>query len=381
MTLEKHSSPDELALELMFAELDEMSAESVAIEDDGATRQPKGTSGSGERTAPPPVETSLPTPSVEVKVAINSDAHLAAPTALPKCVGELQSLTDSYKFPPSTDADHEHKSSAQLAEELEQLVDGIQAPDDYVKVRDRYCAISVALNQRGLLAPAFREFPKISAHALKRGNEQMLIQRDRIVIDCHWLFCRAEVVEIYEGQWKGLLKRGKPLDMDRLATFAATKIKNESRAYGTLRLTDRQQCQLVALRGDSIGAQFKHLTVSTYSRSARVPSTMEPVERAINRWCEKDRRMVAHRSKYLAYAKAKALLGPGALIFEIAELAGLIMGDPPLQESAARLTLKKLAKKMDEFNAVVTSAALSTTISAAMTAHFSKTQAPESRAG
>jgi hypothetical protein len=226
------------------------------------------------------------------------------------------------------------------------------SPLAYMTSRDDYLAASFELNERGLLAPAFRPTPMIPPPTLARERIHMIIQRDRIVIDAHWLFCRGERPVASETKWLGLISETE-MDWDLVSDFAAAKIKNDYRANAILGLTVQTQCQLSALRGKIVQDRFKQIVASDMTGSIRIPPRYEIVRLCINRWCELDRRMVKHAAKYLAYAKASELLGEFARVSEISRLAAFITGTPALSDRTASAVIKKLDAKVQELCATV----------------------------
>ncbi len=226
------------------------------------------------------------------------------------------------------------------------------SPLAYMTGREEYLAASFELNRRGLVAPAFRPTPSIPPASRGQQGVHMIIQRDRIVIDAHWLFCRGIRPDSNEHKWENLIGAAE-MDWDLVSDFAAAKIKSEFRASSILGLTTQVQCQLVALRGETVQNRFKQLAVGDMSGSKRVPPRYEIVRLCINRWCELDRRMPRHASKYLAYAKACELLGPSARISEVSRLAALIIGSPPLSDRTANSVIRKLEAKVRELSSTL----------------------------
>lgn len=173
------------------------------------------------------------------------------------------------------------------------------------------------------------------------------MQQDRVVIDCHWLHINKHPVFPREARWKSLFKLEEPFNFHLAREFSARGIKNEYRADAILGLTLRQQMQLQALRGTVAEATIQGLDKYSRVDGKRTPPRLEIITLAINRWAEKDRRVAKHRDKYLAHAQARELLkSSNPTRKEIAELAGLIRGVPPLSERSVYDILEKIDQRL-----------------------------------
>lgn len=254
---------------------------------------------------------------------------------------EAVRLEHSYSFPWSTLLSSETQENLSAA--MDDLVLDInRRPDGYMRHRDIYCMLSQAMNVMKKQAPAFRPKVIIPWHASKRTNVHLVIQRDRVVIDCHWLYSTESKVRAAEGAWRRIVKPTEPLQTARIEEFAATKISNDYRADSTLKLTEFQQAQMSAMQGKRIQGAFKELgALVADSTGARTASRFRKIERAIGEWCSRQPRLEKQYDKYRAYAVAAELLTSPS-VPNIAQLAGFILGVPPLSESSARQTLKTL---------------------------------------
>lgn len=276
---------------------------------------------------------------------VKQDA-LAARQLLPAKEASKSAIC-TYSFLPT---DICEGSSEELLSELEMLVGSVRNGAEYSTVRQRYCSLSIALNEKGVLAPAFRPYPAIPSLASSRTPVHMTLLRDRIVIDCHWLHFRHELVKVTreEAQWIGLLALDRPFDWVRVSAFAATGINAIHRADSLLYLSIRQQCQMLALKGADVAERAARLFRGNRLSKSRTPPAIVRIRQAINRWCEKDKRVLRYEEKYLAYATSLYLLGVDRTILETAELAGFILGEAPLSESGARSTIAKLLRRLPE---------------------------------
>lgn len=270
--------------------------------------------------------------------------HPVAAVTTPSTEPVSQSLP-AYSFPTVQD---DGSTQASLRDEIESLVYGMKTSADYMTIRERYCAVSVMLNQRGQWAPAFRPDVAVPYKKAERLPVHMLVLRDRIVLDCHWLHSRGERVSSRESNWRNLIKLTAPFSFEVAADFAQRSITVEARAEEILGLTIVQQAQLRGLRGQAMQDRISAIDKSRKVDRKRVPSHMEMAEIAINTWCGRDRRIVSQREKYLAVARAEALLqGIGLATWaQRAALAALIEGTPPLSVTTYRDLVAKIIKKI-----------------------------------
>lgn len=230
----------------------------------------------------------------------------------------------------------------ELAELLEELVARINGGDGYQRHRMSFCTLSLAMNILGLKAPAFRPQPTIPKLASDQTPEHLLIQRDRIVIDCHWLYATKSKVYATEGTWRGMMNPKLALQMSRIEQFAATKLRNDSRADEILELNSFQQIQMAAMRGSKVQQAFQALREGKVdSTGHRTPARFRRITAKLQDWTDSQARFEKLYPKYRAYAMALELL-EAPTTEQVAQMAGLILGEPPLSYTTAAQTLAKL---------------------------------------
>lgn len=274
-------------------------------------------------------------------------SYKPSPSLIPKNIRQLLAdsreailLNEQYCYPWSNPAKGYEQN--ELATWLDKVVMKIEAGESYMRHRDIYCMLSLALNTLGLQAPAFRPLPPIPWHADERTPEHMVLQRDRIVIDCHWLHCTNSKVYATEGVWRGIVNPKLTLQTGRIEKFAATKLRNESRADEILELKLFQQVQMAAMRGRKVHQAVKALGAAVIdSKGGRTPAHFRQKTRKLQEWADTQPRFAKLYPKYRAYAMALELL-ESATTKQVAQLAGLILGEPPLADSTAAQTLVKL---------------------------------------
>ena len=235
-------------------------------------------------------------------------------------------------------------SDSQLPAALAQIVARIDKESYTPRYRQAYCLISQKMNTLTLMAPAFRPQPTIPWKPSEQTEAHLLIQRDRIVIDCHWLYFTKARVYAQESTWKGILNPKLKLQTERIEKFASTKLRNEYRCESILNLTEFQQVQMAALRGDRVREAFRAFgSMTTTELGTKTPARLKKIDRAIREWTESQPRFEKYYEKYRAYAMAKELLH-SPTVSQTSKLAGYIMGAKPLSETGARQAMQHLEK-------------------------------------
>lgn len=224
---------------------------------------------------------------------------------------------------------------------LETLMAALSRHGDYHLIRDEYCRLSILLNLQGRLAPAFRPKPNPGK---RKGNPVFLeIHRDQVVIDCHWLYCRRQMVKVRDSEFRPLFRRAQPFPFDLAWTFANKVWKKAHRADEAFSLTPFQQCQLAALRGVRVSTRFTAALEGVRKPGARIPPKVALVRQRLAEWCERNRRIVPLFDDYERLWLAREVLGPDASVSLIAELFALMTG----QDVRAEKTISDKLKRMD----------------------------------
>lgn len=278
------------------------------------------------------------------KPSIASDAAVAPAVSMAPS-GTTTATPAQYRFPVSDDATR-LCNSGESVNRLEQLVAEYQKHGDYLAIRDEYCSLSIALNHARQFAPAFRPTPKIPRITSKRSKAHMTLHQDQVVIDCHWLRCRGEVVTPDKTEFQPLFCDTVPFSFELAATFAC---RNWSRLYRTdeaLILTTWQQTQLTTLQGEAVRGRRAAAKDGVSHGASRIPPKITAVKRAMREWAQRNKLVVPEQKAYEDLWLARELLGVGSAKKEIAILGGLISGAPPLSEKTVRDKLRKLDDRM-----------------------------------
>lgn len=250
-------------------------------------------------------------------------------------------LYDSGLFSGLDDAD--------LKEKLEDLMSGNMSSETYSSVRSQYCELSMELNLRGLWAPAFRPSITIPYIQKARTDAHLLVHRDRLVIDCHWIHTKKMKINP-EPFWRPLFKN--PIFSIELAEeFALRELASDYRAEKILGLTKFQQLQLQTLKGSEVIARKKSLIKHFRDKDGKLVATeLQAITAVIDRWCEVQPRIRSQRDKYVAHAEARLLLEVvGTWTWrELAGLAGLILGGKPLGDKTVSDFMRNLDQRVDK---------------------------------
>lgn len=134
------------------------------------------------------------------------------------------------------------------------------------KVRNLFCALSLELNERTLLAPRFRQARRPAKHNFLSDDEKDL-SSDRQVIDLHWLHCRKIVKSISKPEYSHLLQ-GANFDFDCANRFAAENDKGDTKVRW-LKLADEIAWELAALETKYMRDRFGTLMHGKYQDGKR----------------------------------------------------------------------------------------------------------------
>lgn len=233
-----------------------------------------------------------------------------------------------------------------LREELDVLTKEFNATNDYVRVRDRFCAISVALNAHGLWAPQYRTQPRVRpASAGKRPVPALHL--DHLVIDAHWLWARKHSAP-FSGKYQDLLSPGQPFDFDLAAAYAQEDWTSDFRAEEIFSLPSRVQWQLCTTKSKSCVERQADLLQGRRNATGkgRTPARVAPIKKAIANWSDGNHRIRGHEQAYANLWVAREMLGTKGTGKDFGELAGLIAGEAPLDASTVRLKLKGLDRRL-----------------------------------
>ncbi len=184
----------------------------------------------------------------------------------PLVVSSESDKTIKYEFPCKGDLKIEQDQYS-LCAALSNVVGKITKPHLYPDYREEYCRLSILLNKVRLLAPGFRPYP-VNLYGNSGLEVQNLIQRDRIIIDLHWLHERGECVIPHEAIWAPIFDTTKPFDFQKAEQFAQRNYPDEVRTNEILSIPPRLQFQLRAMQGKDIKQRIKDYSASRRKRGS-----------------------------------------------------------------------------------------------------------------
>lgn len=224
---------------------------------------------------------------------------------------------------------------------------------DYSAIRAEFLHVSLALNQFGLLAPAFRDQPKIPYNK-KEWEKHTQLLNDQIVIDLHWLHCRGERLLPRWPELKSLLQHAGEFDCDAIAQQIAKRVWTcDFRVNELITVCPRQQTQLMQLRSNEMKERFRTLLegkskLEDGKRTSRVKAEVSAVRMAIATWADGNHRVRGQEEIYESIWLAMRLLGSKAKPKEIANLAAFRCGAKPLDRKTVIGKVDTLRKVLDE---------------------------------
>lgn len=276
-----------------------------------------------------------------------------SPTAFARSVPSLTAVHSAskggYSFPKPSDA-QSITDSSKLVKKLRELASDITSHSAYDSVRQEWCALHLQANTVGLWAPAFRPWPKLPQRPREQcTDDDHAFQRDKLVIDAHWLHARNEVVIIdamRAPMWGRLFELGAPFDFEIAEKFAQQVWSDDFRASVVLTLTAFQQSQMCAMRTKGHKEHMASFGKVTYDADRkRVQSPNEIVLRALAEWRERQPNLGDLR-RLSARAEARYYLGPSASGAQIAKLAAMILAEPPQSGRTVVKSLEGLDKRL-----------------------------------
>lgn len=214
--------------------------------------------------------------------------------------------------------------------------------NDYLRVRDEYCHLSLRLNLIGKLAPAYR--PTLKAGAVMNSEVYQLINRDQIVIDLHWCHATKMVLMPQEATHAALFREDVDFCFDVAWVIALKKWKKGYRAVEALCLTTLQQCQMLTLRSPELEALSKSLGSGWRESKGASAGKLATVKRLVCQWAECDKRIAPRRDEYTKLWVARELLGRETSNQQIALLHAFMVGGEVKDRTSIRDMLKSLDK-------------------------------------
>ena len=225
--------------------------------------------------------------------------------------------------------------------DLAALCHRIVSPDDYLDARSEYCRLSVQLNTKGVLAPAFR--PRVAIKTNLGHPVYMLAHRDQLVIDYHWCYATNMNLNPTCAFHSKLFAPGYAFSSVAAWELSGREWKGGYRGSEALALTTLQQCQTLTLCGFDLVERKKKLVGGYRASKGRSPSDYPIALREIKEWAESNCRMKAEQRVYECLWLARRLLATPSVEM-IRKLLALMLGEPVRDRKTIRGKLALLDK-------------------------------------
>lgn len=229
---------------------------------------------------------------------------------------------------------------------LEALAHRISEMSSYEDARTELCALHFQLNLEGKIAPAFR--PRAKVIKARNDSIYMLMHRDQIVIDCHWLHTNMSEAGLlcHNDKHRRLIHKVRAFDIPEAWAFAMEKWTDEHRATNIFSLSTLHQCQTLSLRSTVVADRAVQATGGKNSRDKSVKGLIGRVRQALNDWASRDRRITPHLTDYVNLWLARHLLSASSTPREVGQLVALMQGGRHRDDATTRDKLAKLDRAL-----------------------------------
>ncbi len=268
----------------------------------------------------------------------------------------ISSMVGAKETYPTLPLDLTHVSHDQLMSEISKITSLYRKTKNYFSIRDDFVYTSLALNQFALLAPVFRDQPRIPSIKKERNDSHDQLLIDQIVIDCHWLRSRGEQVSVCWHELKGIFDLSVIFDCSDIAERIASKgWSSDFKVSELFTLSTRQQVQLMQLRSNKLKDQYRILIDGKqfFDAATRAANRTKPlvsmIRSEIINWADRNHRIRGQEEMYIALWLAGELLGKDASYSKLADLAALRCGVKPLHP-------KTVSDKVSQLNKMLVSA-------------------------
>lgn len=231
--------------------------------------------------------------------------------------------------------------------QYKQLCSVVKVSGDYAASRERFRELSFELNVHGLLAPGFRDPLKVG----KGWNDPIykVIDRDLVVIDCHWFYCQFESIFLNDRdeEFQGIFCLDQNFDFDLADEFSLKKWKKNNRVLESLRLTDFQQIQTAALRSKEIKEKFENLNKAPMVNGSLTPSLKSEFEKKLSAWIGDSKSKKEHRPTYRILWQLHKVIGDQLNGRQLSELTAMALGQPKKDPKTVKTQLQTVLRKVN----------------------------------
>jgi hypothetical protein len=193
---------------------------------------------------------SVPYPGQQAVAAAVKKSRVVANIPLAGYVFPTLKMAESYASVSNQELDAAH---TKLCEKT--FSRGAQLP--YPAVREQYCSLSIAMNERGLRPPRLRQ--ACQGKSWKPGeewtDEMKAMSNDMKIIELHWLHRSGLRSLVKDYQFRELFQSN-VFDFELATEFVFAKWKAETRATRILHLSDVQQWQVSKLASAEVNKKW-----------------------------------------------------------------------------------------------------------------------------
>lgn len=251
---------------------------------------------------------------------------------------KAKEIVDDYCF-PDTDIlrpTYTDLIDSELTQELSILVGTSsrhKTSMPYHEIREQYCAISLLMNERGLVPPSFRLQRPLPRRAQKANSDDTLMMRDRQVIDMHWLYCRGKRDTVPDRTFAEMFL-GDEFDIDMAAVLAEKPWRAEIKAENILNLTPHEQIQMALLRTKAVAETWRNAE----------NSMMTTIDRRLREQLVSTPSLKPHIEDFKQLWLAEKITGRDGLA-AIAQMHGWLSGKAPLATTTISDKLRRMRRR------------------------------------
>lgn len=270
---------------------------------------------------------------------------------------EIKNLEGLYNFPndESFKANGKklhvlsHERLANLLQELSCMTAprSLQPAPYAGSIRTLFCAINLELNERGLLAPRFRNMRRPLAFR-NPSLEDRILNNDRQVIDLHWLYSRQYEATLGKKEYQNFF-RASAFDFDVASRFASEKANFDTKA-GWLKLSDYEAWQLDTLQVKFYRDRFRTILRGEYRDGSRVTVGRDHVVSILKSSTLNRQRDEKHVEEWATLWTVGRMLGKDCGPVALSRMYALAMGletAPDPSQTAKRLVM--IHTRIDNF--------------------------------
>lgn len=220
---------------------------------------------------------------------------------------------------------------------MEGLHKAYRSPQPYPDKRSVYLRISIEMNRRGVIAPAFR--PRVGLPPKGLSAAQVIESNDRQVIDLHWLYCQRRVAVDCDLEFDALF-RSEEFDFELAYSLVATNVSARYKAL-SLGLMALDQFCLASIKTGEAREEERNIKRLLKGLKNKLGAERHQLD-IVDRWYA-----LGHAYMILEAAeKLDGLRRPSPPGSAVVSQYRLIVGDKGSTEGALRKQLRKVVTRL-----------------------------------